>query len=579
MSKSWLDVGIDLPGGARGEVDVICPQCSPSRKKSQAKCLSVNVEKGIWNCAHCAWHGGLTEGEQGKSNPYTWIKKIHAKPAYPVNLPMTVAVEDWFLKRGITAKTLERYHISGGVVYMPQTEKHEDVIQFPYYRGGELINVKYRSQKAKDFRMVGGAERILYGLDDIDPSLPVIFVEGEGDKLSFAEISEYNVLSVPDGAPSPDSKNLNTKLSYLDSAVDLLNQIPAFILMTDNDAPGIFLREELTRRLGADRCSIVSYPDGCKDANDILLKYGADALRQVLLQARPVPVAGIVGINEYTASIQAIYDEGMPPGVSTGWPSVDTLYTVKPGRLTVVTAVPGSGKSNVLDNLLLNLAKLHQWRFGVYSPENFPTEGHILRLIEKFTLKSGRLNAVDRLTQSELETGRDWLNEYFWFFGIDENIQMTVDNLLEQAKSLVRRFGVRGIVVDPWNEVEHACPAGMTETQYISQSLSKFRKFARTHGVHVWIVVHPTKLYRDKAGEYPKVTLYDCAGGAHWRNKADFGIAIHRSQDDPYDRKIEFDVQKCRFRAEGMMGQKVLLFNPAYEGYEEDINQEGGPAF
>jgi twinkle protein len=373
---------------------------------------------------------------------------------------------------------------------------------------------------------------------------------------------------------------LDIKLDYLDKAAEWLDPLEKIILMLDNDAPGVFLQQELVRRLGAERCYTVKYPEGCKDANDVLLTHGAWMLRNMIADAVPIPIKGVVDLHEYDAQVQALWESGMQGGMSTGWPSVDLIYTVKPGRLTIVTGIPGSGKSSVVDALLINLAKLHGWRFGLYSPENYPPESHILRLVEKTMEKSGRLHAEYRLSAEELNNGREWVADHFWFFGLDEDRLMDVDTLLEQGKSLVKRQGVRGIVLDPWNEVEASYPAGMTETQYISKSLSKIRKFARSYGVHIWIVVHPTKLYRDKEGKYPLPSLYDCAGGAHWRNKMDMGVVINRP-DDPTDKRVEFHVQKCRFREEGMIGMKTLLFSHTSGGYEENIAQgdDGKPLF
>lgn len=571
--KTWTELHISLPQGAKGEVDTTCPECSHARKKKGAKCLSVNVEKGSFLCHHCSWRGSLAGGVDGASDPWTWKPKVFTKPSYPVNLPLTPEAQAWFRNRGISQDALVHYQVASGCVYMPQTEQLEDVIQFPYFREGEAINVKYRSLALKDFRMVGGAERLLYGLDDLKDQTMCCCVEGEVDALSLFGCG-YPVVSVPDGAPTPNSKSLDVKLNYLNSAMPWLDPLTKIILMTDNDAPGVFLQQELARRLGPERCYTVVYPEGCKDANDVLMTHGLEALTTLVDQATPMPIEGVVDLHSYDAQVQALYEAGMPGGLSTGWPSIDLLYTVKPGRLTIVTGVPGSGKSSVIDALMVNLAKTHDWSFGLYSPENYPPEAHVLRLIEKTMGRSGRLTSDSRLTPEELNNGRNWVADHFWFFGLNEDTLMSVDVLLEQAKSLVRRQGVRGIILDPWSEVEHVYPPTITETQYISLALTKMRKFARVHGVHLWVIAHPTKMYRNKEGEYPLPSLYDVSGGAHWRNKADFGLVIHRPSHESQNPQVEFHVQKCRFREEGQVGYKNLLFNYTSGGFEEDIGGE-----
>jgi len=571
--RTWQSVNITIPASSCStEVDTTCPECSPSRKKKGAKCLSVNTEKGTWICHHCAWRGSLKSGVDGASNPWTWKPKVYTKPAYPIGLPMTPAIEAWFAKRGISLDTLAQYQISSGCVYMPQTEQFEDVIQFPYFREGELVNVKYRMVEQKEFRMVGGAERLLYGLDTLEGATTAIICEGECDVLALFGCG-IPAVSVPDGAPTPGSKGLETKLNYLNTPA--LESLTKIILMTDNDAPGVFLQQELIRRLGAERCWTVTYPDGCKDPNDVLLTHGLTGLQAMLAQAVQVPIAGVVNLRTYDAPLYALYEEGMPSGVSTGWPSVDLIYTVKPGRLTIWTGEPGSGKSNVLDTILIAIAKAEDWRFAVFSPENYPPESHILRLIEKAQGKSGRIHSENRLSQAELQQGRDWIGEHFWFFGTnDDETPLTLDTLLQQAKLLVRREGVRGVVLDPWTDIEHAYGAGMTEVQYLSQSLTKIRQFARYHGVHFWVVAHPTKMYRDASGKFPSVELYDISGGAMWRNRADFGIVTHRTDDC-----TELYVKKVRFREEGQLGMKRLKFNHTSGGFEEDREHVNTPAF
>lgn len=65
-----------------------------------------------------------------------------------------------------------------------------------------------------------------------------------------------------------------------------------------------------------------------------------------------------------------------------------------------------------------------------------------------------------------------------------------VHNRLDQ----VRRFGIRGLVIDPYNELDHQRPSFMSETEYVSQMLTKIKRFAQHHDVHVWFVAHPRQV-------------------------------------------------------------------------------------
>ncbi|MBK6743611.1 MAG: toprim domain-containing protein [Hydrogenophilales bacterium] len=358
--KTFQDFGIDLKPGATGEVKTTCPKCSASRKKKRYPCLNVNVDEGVWNCWHCSWAGTLKSGEWQRSE----IRKVYTRPSYTA--PTAGLPEDaakWFAGRGITPEVLTRNRIGHGAIYMPQIEEEANAVQFPYFRGEATVNIKYRDGR-KNFRMAAGAERVLYGLNDIAET--TIWVEGEMDKLSLEVAGFANCVSVPDGAPAPDSKNYETKFDYLDTPE--LAAIKTHVLAVDNDAPGKRLQEELARRLGAENCLVVTWPKGCKDANDVLVKLGKDTLAQCLHEAKPLPVVGAYDVADLIGELEQYFEHGLPRGVSTGWYAIDRYYTVRPCEWTLVTGIPGHGKSEFLDALTINLAALHGWRFGVFSP-------------------------------------------------------------------------------------------------------------------------------------------------------------------------------------------------------------------
>ncbi|MFM0020892.1 DnaB-like helicase C-terminal domain-containing protein [Paraburkholderia azotifigens] len=549
MVKTFGDFGIDLGSKTGTEVKVTCPQCSPHRKKKNFPCLNVNPDKGVWNCWHCGWSGTLKGGEWQRPE----IRKVYTRPAYRPAEQVADGTLAWFEKRGISAAVVQRNRISKGREYFPQVEEERDCIMFPYYRGEEVVNVKYRT-KDKLFRMAAGAERVLYGINDIHPEM-LIWVEGEIDKLSVEMTGVTSCVSVPDGAPAPDSRDYAHKFDYLlDPALDAVEK---HMIAVDNDAPGVRLKEELVRRLGPDRCFIVRWPEGCKDANEVLTIHGADVLTECLRAAEQPSIEGTFTIDDIRQAMVDRYQHGSPCGVTTGWSGLDKHYRVMPGEWTLVTGVPSSGKSEWLDALAVNLAQHHGWTFGVFSPENQPLEYHSDKLIEKHLGKSVERGRPDRMTPDEYDEGMDWLNRHFTFI-LPEN--PTVDGLIEIGKSLVKRKGIRGMIVDPWNEIDHMRAGSFTETEYISQCLTKFRKFARENGVHVWIVAHPRILQKKTDGTYPVPTPYDVSGSAHWRNKADNCITVHRDQING-GAMVEVHVQKVRKKQNGRIGLVDFRYN------------------
>lgn len=554
--KTFADFGIDLGRKSGTEVKVLCPKCSHTRRKSRYPCLNVNTDKGVWNCWHCGWSGSLKAGEWQRPT----IIKAYTRPRFEP-IPKQDGVEQWFLTRGITKAVLERNGIARGEAYFPQVEEERTCIMFPYLRGEEIVNVKYRTHD-KLFRMAAGAERILYGINDIGETL--VWVEGEIDKLSVEVAGYQSCVSVPDGAPAPDTRDYSSKFDYLQEQA--LERVKTHILAVDNDPPGVRLQQELARRLGPQNCLVVSWPEGCKDANDVLVKLGADALEECLANAQPIPIEGVFQALSVIEELKRHRIMGQPKGISTGWEALDGLYRVMPGEWTLVTGIPGHGKSEWLDALALNLALREGWRFGVFSPENAPLAYHVGKLAEKYMGKPLEPGPTENMTEAEVEEATAWLNEHFFFHQPPES--PTVDLLLQKATAMVLRHGIRGFILDPWNEVDHTRSGTMTETEYISQMLSRIRQWARNHEVHVWIVAHPTKLQKDATDKYPVPTPYDVSGSAHWRNKADNCIAIYRDTVSN-DSAVEVYIQKVRKKVNGKVGKAALAYDRVTGQYRD----------
>jgi twinkle protein len=553
--KTWADYQIELPSGASGEVDTTCPECSGTRKKKSARCLSVNVEKGVFDCKHCGWSGGLGTGAKpGEVFDEPARPKVYKAPR---PIPSVVAptlwerARFWFqTERGIPESVLLRNRITVAREWCRDCEEEQSHILFPFERDGIHVNTKHRCAM-KHFRMEPGAERIFYGLPDVVGASTVVIVEGEIDKLSCEVAGWLNVLSVPDGAPALDAKHYASKFAFLESAQALFESVRDVVIAVDMDGPGGLLRDELVRRFGPEKCRVALWPDGCKDANDCLRQHGAEAVARVLRDAAPVQIDGIFHVRDLTGRLDHLYEHGFDPGVGCGWLTFDRHYRPRPGLLTIVTGIPSHGKSTFLDDMLVRLAERHGWRFAICSPENQPLERHMAALLAKYTGRPFHDGPTARMGQAERELAQLWLDEHFGFV-LPES--PTVEAILERVKALVFRMGVKGVVVDPWNEIEHSRPDGQGETDYISACLSKFRRFAHLHDVHLWLVAHPTKLKLDEHGKEPLPTLWDISGSAHFRNKADYGLIVWRDIKEPGSDTVA-SVEKIRFQETGEPGK------------------------
>lgn len=550
--QTWHDVGIVVEAHTQGQTKIACPKCTQTRQKHpHDKSLSIDFDRGLWHCHHCEWKGTLHNG------------MIHPMPPrHPHSLrapngiqyhagEFSAEARQWMHARKITDDVIHAWHIGWD---MARIDKQSvPAFHFPFFREGRCVNVKYRTME-KRFAQILGGECCLYGLDHLtDDMARLTMVEGELDVLACATVGVENVVSLPNGAQITDT--------LFASMEALLNRVQEVVLAGDMDEKGQTCMAELARRIGPEKCVQVRWPDGCKDANDTLCTYGNDRVWEALADAVPWPVQGIIEGHALREGIAALYKNGVPRGESTGWSALDPYYRVRLGELTVVTGIPGSGKTVWLSALLVSLAQRAQWRMAIFTPEQLPLERYGAMAIEQYLDKPfGPTEEGDPgMSEAEVMRGMAWFEQYFSFI-MPEDEAPTIAYILELAKIQVYRFGIRILVIDPWNETEHTRPAGMTETEFISQSLTAIRRFARLHEVHVFIIAHPTKLQKEKNNEYPIPTAYDISGSANWRNKADNILALWRSFTD-HTGIVRIAIQKVRFREIGRVGGVELQFH------------------
>ncbi len=513
-----------------------CPKCSATRKNKTEKCCRV-FDNGNEFCHHC----GYDSFRENDGKP----KVEYKKPSQ--SLPQTRPDEFKALlkSRGITEEVALRNKISW----------NGREVLFPYMHGKEIVNIKYRG-KDKSFRQETGAMKIFYGLNDIIGEKDIYIVEGEWDKLACEVAGYENVASVPDGAPSPETKTYTTKFKFIDDCEHLFAAAERVIIAVDNDLPGKKLEAELVRRFDPERCWLVRWPLDCKDANEVLLKHGMVKLMECLENPRQIPIDGVFTSGDYFDALDSLYEEGLQGGNSTGWAAVDEFYTVRPGEMTIITGIPSHGKSTWLTALMVNLSHQFGWKWSVFSPENQPLQRYMGIIAGMHIGKPFGKGYTERINRKELEGSKKWLDEHFYFTQPNDD-DLTIDSLLNKAKETVKRYGVNAVVLDPWNEIDSTRPPGVSETEHINQSLGKVRRFGRLYQVHMFIVAHPQKLQKDKDEKYPAPTAYEISGSAHWYNKGDGIISIWRDPKDETQQVVVY-IQKVRFREVGKVGEVKL---------------------
>ncbi len=282
------------------------------------------------------------------------------------------------------------------------------------------------------------------------------------------------------------------------------------------------------------------------------------------------------GAKAYLERVRKLWRDGLPPGDRTGWESLDRYYTVLPGQVTIVTGWPGSGKSEWLDALLINLSR-QGWKFAVFSFENQPVEFHIHKLLEKLSGKPFGRGPTERMTQDEVTEYTDELEQSFAFSGIMER-GCSLSEVLDESEVYVGKFkeSKRGLVIDPWNELEHWRPAHLSETEYVSQQLAMARNWGRINNVHIWIVAHPQKMRREE-GKLPIPRPDMISGSQNWWNKADACITVHRDFDKMDSQDVDVYVQKMRFKHLGRPGFVTLKWDRVTGRYHEQFGMKVTP--
>ena len=521
-----------------GKTQGICPLCSSDRqpKNQKLKCSSYDWERGLGTCHNCDSSFQLhTYQRKGAS------EKVYVRPIEVERTPPASKVVEWFNTRGISQKTLIDLSVSEGAEFMPQTGKTENTIQFNYIMGDQLINVKYRDGR-KNFKLYKGAEKVFYNINSIIGYKDCVIVEGEMDVLALHEAGIKNAISVPNGA-TLNSNNLE----YLDNCIDYFEDKERVILAVDDDEPGQALQQELIRRLGAEVCFLSSFED-CKDANDYLMKYGKEALAERIAKSRPVPLENVTTFKDIEDEITDFVKNGFKRGYQIGIPNFDNIFSTYTGQFITVTGIPSSGKSDFVDQMVVGYNRNYQWKTAFASPENAPTYLHAHKLMRKVW--------EDMPSKADIGTDKwnevaDHINDNFYFIDME---RYTLESVLRKGAELVKRKGIKCLVIDPFNKVRDVDCKTEDVNRYTMEYLTKIETFAKKYDVLVFIVAHPTKMYKDKDGKIEEPTMYNIKGGGEWYDASYHGILVHRD----YEAKtVKAKILKVKFQNLGENGAEA----------------------
>jgi twinkle protein len=567
MTLTWESLNINTRGKTSGKHKTQCPKCGQGKRDAD---LSIDLDNGLYKChkPSCYWHKG---GTLKIKSDFRNQDKVYKRPEFNNQTNISDKVVQWFQKRGISQKTLIEAKITEAEEYMPQAGKKLNTIQFNYFRNGELINIKFRDGN-KNFKLVSGAELILFNLDSMKDKDYVIITEGEIDALSFIEAGYDSVVSVPNGASSG-----NASLEYLSNCYKYFDNVKRIYIATDGDEPGRVLCNELCRRFGKDRSYIIEYPDNFKDANEVLVAKGVQEVKRLIEHSKCLPLDDVFYLDTIRNDMVDGFINGKQRGTTTYFKSLDPHFTWKKGDLILMGGIPNHGKTTIILQLML-IKSVHEGsKWAVFSPENFPPTEFYDDLIHSYIGKPvDPYYKESQMTIEEYQEGMDFIGKHF-FYIYPENDSHTPDFINKKIQELIIREGIDGCLIDPWNQLDHDMSHHSRDDLYLSHILSKEKRFALKHDIYKITIAHPKTLKKktDKSGMfigYDCPDPYDLNGGAMWNNKMDDIMAGYRPNfyTDITDTTVEIHVQKIKKqKLVGIPGVCTLKFDRRSNRYLE----------
>lgn len=548
--KEILNYYLDKSAG-KNHFRSTCPLCSEGRRKKNDKCVSVDIKEGklFWSCKHCGEGGVIPLKEEAKE------KIIEPKPKFTMpknSKPLSDEVLTYFIERGISKTATDSLRITESVQFMPQVGKKRRCVDFNYYLDGELVGIKYKTRD-KLFALKKGSKLTLYNADNIKHSDEVLITEGEMDAAAAITAGYLFASSVPNGATDTPKQNL----SWLDDIYEshFANKKKIYIA-PDADRPGGYLRDELVRRFGSDRCYIVSYPDECKDLNDVLIKHGKETVLECIKRAKEVPLEAVETVASNIESIWSKIKDGFDRGWIIGDRKVDKFVSLSNSDLNIIAGYTNQGKSNYVDWYMLRQAEMNGLKFGIVGFEKEP-DIHAIELVEKLLnvcLIERPDQPVDQVDDESIMNALEWINDHFYWVTTSD-IDITPEGICKKGQELVRRRGIDCLILDNISFTQTS-KSVRDKDDAASHAMNVYRGFVKSNRCGMILLAHVRKPQGE--GKLVIPSVYGILGSSQYANKADQVIMVSRLQDDT----TRVTVRKMRFNFRGKTGFIDMDYNP-----------------
>lgn len=418
---------------------------------------------------------------------------------------------------------------------------------FDYTKNGEFWSRKIRTQDKKFWFEPSGKRLQFWGLEGVPvlpyrPSEPLVITEGEFDRIAVLQSCGGYALSVPNGGTAQKSEKEiivaeDSGFVYLwedEKIIPEVEQFDKVILFTDDDDVGITLRDELSLRIGPSRCWFVTYPNGCKDANEVLKRYGESGIQKMVSASKPIRPGHLV-------SLMDVPPRQSSKTYSTGWGGLDPRLMFERPEIMVVTGIPNHGKGQFIRCLAFNLAKAHGWKTAFLAQEDpaHRIQRDAMRFAKQEYLKIYSGQPQWNMTREQEFAAEEWIRKHFFVSMMPEDEAVTMAMVEAEMESAVFHNDCQVFVLDPWNEIEHKKSKGEPETEYIERALRHLHRKTRRLNLLLIIAAHPTKI---DDGKEP--SLYNISGSANWKNKCQHGVIIFKPSESSNGVKLTIEKSK-----------------------------------
>ena len=551
-----------------------CPYCHGGANKDKGS-FSINLNTGQFECkrASCGAKGNMITlsrdfdfslsedmdrylNRDGFNEKFRKFKKAH--------ITIKDQAVEYLRRRGISREVTEKYRIT-------VKNDSENILVFPFFdEPGDLKFIKYRKMdfdksrdKSKEW-CESSCMPILFGMSQCCDRTTLVITEGQIDSLSVTEAGIKNAVSVPTGAKG---------FTWIPHCWEWVNSFQEIVVFGDHENGTMTLLDTISRRFSHKRIRAVQIEDynGCKDANEILQKYGKQSVAWAVENARALPIRQIKEL----ADVEAVDIESMEH-IRFNIPAIDELLNgMYLGQLLLLTGKRGDGKSTFMSQLIVEALEQNYNTF-IYSGEL--VDFHFKRWIDLQAagthLKYQKLaNGKETYTISDFNIKK--INA--WYRGraflYDNSIidGEELEDLLTVTEQAIKQYNVKVVCID---NLMTAMDVTIKDDLYRAQGVfvGKLAKLAKAYNVVILLVAHPRKTSGAISND-------DVSGSSDITNKVDVVMTYSRDEDDEEEDKRLFRVTKNRLTGKlTKEGKPISLYYSLYSkrivGAEKRFNRE-----